>query len=370
MKIIYIVDFSIEGNSGKNKATREKSLALEKIVGSENFVFIYPKSKEGFFVKSLFRILLDFKVFFKTFFLSPEYVVIQRVVFLPLSRLLFYLKRQIVVSEFHADMRDEIPHLNKSSIIKKLLYVISCFFDLNYKWSSGIIYNHPYLQQKFSAIYKVSSIYSYNGSNCKDFYPIETNIAREKLEIHLEYQVYLFLGSVSQWHGVDYLIDVFNEKIIQQEKNIFLYVVGVKDNDYASSLRAKIINDNIKFIPAVDNELAKYYINAATYCLLPVKQIRISPGSPLKLYDYIACGKPIISQKEVAGYSDEIEQHQLGFTTDFTNAPQSALDIINISKLDVQKFYKNNLDVAINKTNWQSRMNNWVTFIQSLKKPC
>lgn len=44
--------------------------------------------------------------------------------------------------------------------------------------------------------------------------------------------VFLFLGSVSQWHGVDYLINVFNQKNIKDRNDVFLYIVGGKDNSY------------------------------------------------------------------------------------------------------------------------------------------
>src|SRR5690554_1143694 len=114
MNIIYIVGFPIDGNSGKNKATREKARVLQNLIGKEKFCFLSSKKKTSIWSKFLNIFVFDIFVAYKVLRLKRNSVVIQRVSFMPLSRLIQYLKNMIVISEFHADLKDEIPHLNKN----------------------------------------------------------------------------------------------------------------------------------------------------------------------------------------------------------------------------------------------------------------
>src|SRR5690606_12384358 len=234
--------------------------------------------------------------------------------------------------------------------------------------SHGIIYNHPYLKSKSDSVYHKPSIYSYNGSNYSDYFYMDQRLARNNLNISQDAVVFLFLGSVSQWHGVDYLINIFNEESIKLQPNFRLYIVGAKDNDYTDDLKQKAENESIIFIPPVDTVTANEYINASDFCMLPVKQVRTSPGSPLKLYDYIACGKPVIAQENLLGYSDEVEKYNLGYTIDFTDTKSGAEKLNEIvkglSKEMKLYFMENNRDIALKKVSWEKRMDEWCEFLR------
>jgi glycosyltransferase involved in cell wall biosynthesis len=368
MKIVYIVDFSVEGNSGKHKATREKALALKALLGDDNVDFYYPKGSKKGISKYLGSMVFDIRLFYKLLFRKGDYKVVMRVLFLPLTRILFYIKGVPVVCEFHADFKEEIPLLNKNGFEKKLLYILSFFFNLNFKLSNGLIFNHPYLKNKFDPILKKKSIYSYNGSNHKDFKALDMQESRTKIGIGQNELVFLFLGSVSQWHGVDYLIDMFNEPSIIANPNIYLYIVGGKRNAYVEGLIKSSRNSNIIFKDPVPSNIAELYINASDYCMLPVKHNRTSPGSPLKLYDYISCGKPVITQENMAGYSDEVLNYNLGFVTDLTQPEAAAKEILRIAQSTTTDSFKdNNIDVAVNKVSWLQRMKAWVLFIKDIE---
>ena len=63
-------------------------------------------------------------------------------------------------------------------------------------------------------------------------------------------------------------------------------------------------------------------IIAADACLLPVKNNRISPGSPLKLYDYISNNKPVIAE-DIIGYSDEVLKYNFGLSVNFEKTKET-----------------------------------------------
>ncbi|WP_312185335.1 glycosyltransferase [Sphingobacterium sp.] len=368
MKIKYLIDFSIEGNSGKNKATKEKANALMNIIGESNFTLISNNKAQSFLGKISNKIFFDLKVFFKLLFVKGDYVIVQRVLFMPFTRFLFMCKNILVVTEFHADFKEEIPLLNKSAIEKRFLKFASFFYNFNYKISDAIIYNHPYLKDKFDPIFRKPSIYSFNGSNTNCFFPMEISTARERLGIPNNEIICLFLGSVSQWHGVDYLISLFQKSYYRDGKDVKLYVVGAKTNDYTKTLMESANKSNVTFVPPVNNEDAMLYINSADLCMLPVKSNRTSPGSPLKLYDYISCGKPVLTQKMIAGYADEVENYGLGWTIDFTDYKKASEEFEKILKSSSFDFVKNNRFVAEEKLNWRMRMTKWIEFIEGINK--
>ena len=144
-------------------------------------------------------------------------------------------------------------------------------------------------------------------------------------------------------------------------------MVGGKNNTYFNTLKDEYKSDNIIFTGQVPIKKAKYYINASLICFLPTSNNRTSPGSPLKLYDYIACGKPIITQKETNGYSDIIDRYDLGITCDF-NKTNNAVEKINsfYKNLNINYYKKNNREVAENKLNWSNVIDKWLDFANEL----
>lgn len=366
-KIVYIVDFPIDISSGKSKATREKAATLREIIGSDEFMLFSVSNHRNIFLKIIELIKLDIKCSSSLMFMSDVRAVFQRALFLPLTFLVQRIKKINVINEFHTDLKDEIPHLNKSRLEKFILKILANLSNANIKLGRGVIYNHPILKEKFDPVFMLPSIYSYNGSNEKDFFPEDKIEARKKLNINPDIEVCLFLGAASKWHGVEYLVEIFNRSRIQQRKSLFLYIVGVEDEAYLKHLKNMLENPNIFIIPPVNTEMARSYINASDYCLLPVNQIRVSPGSPLKLYDYISCGKAIVSQSDLLGYSDEVERYDLGYTLDFRKVDKSSVELLSIVE-ESRDFFNNNIKVAREYVSWNVRMKQWIKFADSLNQ--
>src|SRR5690606_4830920 len=103
-------------------------------------------------------------------------------------------------------------------------------------------------------------------------------------------RIVVFVGAASKWHGVEYLVELQRE-FDQRGENIKVVVGGGDIAEFDKEGRC------INFTPLGDQGCAEL-IRAADFCLLPVKQNRLSPGSPLKLYDYIANERLVFAQKE------------------------------------------------------------------------
>jgi hypothetical protein len=70
------------------------------------------------------------------------------------------------------------------------------------------------------------------------------------------------------------------------------------------------------------------------------------------------------------GYSDEIENYDLGYTLDFRLPEQAAFNLISYTLLlQDEYFLVNNRKVAVTKVSWSNRIDNWHSFILSFYSP-
>jgi len=275
--------------------------------------------------------------------------------------------------EIHADILDENLILFKDSQVKKFLSLVWHKYNLFFfRRADGLIFNNPLLEKYFKHNYlskTMKTISVHNGCDPEFFYPIEKQQARKKLNLSAEVTYLLFIGSLSRWHGVEHLIKTYgyirNNCAVD---NIKLLVVGGYIKDYLNELKENSANSDIVFRGEVAKEEALYYINAADICLLPVSKIRISPGSPLKLFDYAACGKPIIAQKNTVGYSDLVEEFDLGISCDFTDNAGAAKIIIDyINNYNEDYYRQHNREIAENYFSWEKVLLKWLDFCVAIK---
>lgn len=363
-KIIYITGYNVAKNSGRAKATREKAAALKALVVHDRFAFIYPgtsRSRLLAYVKALF---FDIVVLRRLFFVDKNARIIQRTTFLPLTNIYLKIRGVRIIYELHTDFKDEIKHYQVSSIEKLVLYAYVFVEKFNLWIADGIIYNHPVLQQLMQNKYRKPSVFTYNGADPRFFLPMDMHQCRKKLGLHDNVTYYLFAGSLAKWRGVDLLIDIFKNNMQEDQK---LLIVGNVNHLYgkelvrmASGARNIIFKDEVTVSEIVE------WINAADVCLVPVNPVLPSPGNPLKLYDYISCGKPVAGQENVIGCADEIVKYDVGIVTDFFNAPRAASELrVFASQLDAKHFTQHNRKVALTEIAWEKRMSIWLEFLQA-----
>lgn len=373
--IDYSVSFQVEdGVGGKRKASLNKSQQMERL--SKNFRFVslnktlakiigvYFAAVWTEFAHSITIVFRKEKpdiIFSRTFF-GFFYNILSRIYFLK------------VVREVHTEFNDDSKIIFKKNIIKKKLGVLVNYFEVkSLKKADGIIFNNPDLEDYFIETYgleKQKTISIYNACDPDEFFPGDKLEARNKLGLtHLPGDVLLlFIGSAIQWHGLEYLIEVF--RIIQKSHpNYYLYIVGLTDSEYNLFLKREYEDvENLKLIDRVPTEAARLYINASDICMVTTAKILISQGSPTKLYDFIACGKPVISQKNVRGYGSVVDEHGLGCSIDFMNPVEAASDVIEFVKnTDLEKLAVHNRKKAVEELNWENVIKNWIRFANQLK---
>jgi len=370
MIIDYVISIPLNEISGKSKATLEKIDALIRSDNEVRVFYLKPTSSKS--AKLLSMLILEINYFIKTSLSKnkPD-LVFTRSYFCFGTWLVERLYSAKVIREVHANFYDEAKILFEDQPIKlafSKLYEAYINYFINS--SSGVIFNNPLLEGYYKrhilkSTVKTTSIY--NGANTDLFKPRPIDEARNALDYKFEAKKkhLLFLGSVSKWHGVEHLLNTFRE-LEQERDDVVLLIVGGGNQDYLTKLENNYCDlKNIVFIGPVPTDKAERYINSADACVLPSANNRVSPGSPLKLYDYAACGKPIISQENLPGYSDVIETHDLGTTVDYMN-PKSAAKKIStyIDTYDCNRILKHNRDVTLTKLSWDIVIKHWLEFSQ------
>jgi glycosyltransferase involved in cell wall biosynthesis len=125
---------------------------------------------------------------------------------------------------------------------------------------------------------------------------------RMKLGIKNSDKVIGYVGTFQDWHGVDVLLSA--AKYIQERgKGVKLILVGPYSRDYVESAKRLGVFEACRFVGSINYSEVPAYINACDLMAAPYNP-NANPlrrtygiGSPLKLFEYMACEKPIISTK-------------------------------------------------------------------------
>jgi glycosyltransferase involved in cell wall biosynthesis len=143
-----------------------------------------------------------------------------------------------------------------------------------------------------------------NGVNMKRFYPItdETLLLnwRKKLEISKEETTITFVGNLAPWQGVDVLVQS-GFLLLKTNRNVKFLIVG--EGILKNSLVEKVMNTGYEkqfiFTGMVPYDDIPLLINISDICVAPFisRRNRTTGVSPLKVFEYMACGKPVVCSK-------------------------------------------------------------------------
>ena len=196
-----------------------------------------------------------------------------------------------------------------------------------------------------------------NGTNVDIFHPMDKKRSREKLDIPLESTVLCFVGSLRPWHGVENIIEILPE-LINRIPDLRLMVVG--DGPLMKTLKQQVkalsIGQRVIFTGKIRREKVPLYINNSDICVAPFDSERnkVTGLSPLKVFDYMACGKPIIAT-DVGGLGKLIEKYSVGIVISPGNPVELAEAILHLTsdKELQEKLGRAGREIAVGKFSWQ-----------------
>ena len=214
---------------------------------------------------------------------------------------------------------------------KLLVVLLRLFQKINMSLASKIITVTEVIKQDITNKYGVPSDkieIVKNGIDPKLFKPLEKKEIRD-LGFEGNDHYVGFVGRLFPWHGLEYLVKSA-PLILKEVRNLKFIIVGEGRKESLIQLieDLKLDNDFI-FTGEVAFDLVPKYINLFDIGVVFFKPVRKNPGDPMKLYEYLACGKPVVASN-VEGYGDFAEDIGAGISVDSSDPRALAEAIVKL----------------------------------------
>lgn len=292
LQILYTVDALGQNGVQVELVTPPGRRKPEAILGRPMSERIHPRpvtAKPGFpgfrsnrpFYHAATRLLRDLKVdavLVRNLKLAEH--LLRRVPEIPL----FFETHELFAQSF----REEHPRM--SFLKRRKLAALSRRENFVYRHAHGLIALTPLLIEDIRREYAIDTpaIVAPDGVDLEQAQP-------PSVPVKNQVPILLYLGSLHPWKGVDTLI----RAIPYVTGPAILHIVGGNQKRIGelSSLAAELgVSQRVVFAGSVDPGRRFEWIHRADICLLPLTETSIASRytSPLKLFEYMAAGKPVI----------------------------------------------------------------------------
>jgi len=238
-----------------------------------------------------------------------------------------------------------------------ILLLIDLLRNINFKFSDKIITVTETLKDILSSKYKISpdkiSIVN-NGIDPEVFKPLDkTNVCKD---LNLDSQKFYvgFLGGLFPWHGLDKLVKSAPTVLEKYPQVKFIIAGHGPEEDKLITLVEELgLIESFIFYKEIPFDLVPKYLNIFDICILFFASIRKNMGNPIKLYEYLACGKPVIASN-LPEYGLFLEKIEAGIAVDSNNPSSIAEALIKITEDRPlrEKMSINAREVVVNNFTW------------------
>jgi glycosyltransferase involved in cell wall biosynthesis len=206
-----------------------------------------------------------------------------------------------------------------------------------------------------------------NGVDCKVFAPTHRIEARKRLGLPLGIPVMVYVGSFILWQGLVTLIEASKLVVLEHPDSVFLLVGdGPLREPLVKAVQSIGLQNNFIFTGEVMHREIPEYISSSDICLAPFTRARNEATglSPLKIFEYMACGRAVITTK-VAGVSELVTESKAGLVVPPDNPLKFAEGILYLLEhRDCRESYERNARLAALKRDWSSLSKGLLSFMQ------
>jgi glycosyltransferase involved in cell wall biosynthesis len=321
------------------------------------FKFLTRKEKSYFLSSillflSLFKILRQYDIIYARDFHTVMIALLPRLIF-----------KKKLVFEINGIANEE-QRLKSHSILNQVFsFSIQKAESIATKCSDSIVSVTPqiaiYLTHFFHCPPEKMEVIG-NGVNTKKFQPIYDEALlwswRKRLGITKGDVVIAFVGNLAPWQGVNILIESAFHLLVNHENLKFL-IVG--EGLLKGSLLKRVSNSKNEkyfiFTGMIQYENIPILINLADICAAPFisRRNRTTGVSPLKVFEYMACGKPIVCSR-IEGL-EFIEQEGVGRLIPPEDVMSLQKELIDLIKNPQKRIMMGNkgLQIAREKFDWE-----------------
>jgi glycosyltransferase involved in cell wall biosynthesis len=262
-----------------------------------------------------------------------------------------------LVKEVNGIVAKELKVRLGKSVPDMALGIIDRIERFNMPRADRIIVVTPRLKEVLRAEYgvpenKIAVIE--NGANTELFKPGDAQGARRELNLSQSDNYICFVGSLARWQGLEYLINAL-PRVLQACPNTRLLVVG--DGEMKTELvelaRHLDLANKVIFTGRVSYPDVPTFINASDVCVVPKKPMGTG-FSPLKLCEYMACGRPVVATR-TDGF-EILEENNAGLLVNPENSQEFGDAIINLLRNPElrKQMGENGREYVVENRSWQS----------------
>ena len=386
MKILFIVYSDLSFETGQKTHIKELIQNLEKNGNSITLIcrkgyieglnvsksYWYNYSKVNNFLGNLFKYLSSLILFFFRIVTNIKDADIIYFRNYKLGFFIAFLKRifrKKTIFEANGLESLELQLSETNILIKTLSKIYKLTEMIALKDSDKIISVTENLKDIFMRKYRIEEkniVVINNGVNIDLFKPMETKKAIADLKLNENNYYVCFTGYLTPWQGVEYLVKAapLVSKAIPLTK--FLIIGnGPMKKDLKNLISKTIASDKFIFTGMVPHEDVPKYINASDVCVAPfIRERNEKIGlSPLKIYEYAACGKPIITS--IIPNLEFIEEFNTGIMVESCMPMKIASAIIELLKNP-----KLRLEMGENGREYVEKNHSWENIAEMVEKVC
>ena len=169
-----------------------------------------------------------------------------------------------------------------------------------------------------------------NGVDEDRFHPQSHDAARTALGLPVEGLSIGFVGGFFPWHGLETLIEAVPFVHAKVPSATFLLVgEGQTKPALEQLVQQRGLTETVRFVGRADWAQVPTWIAACDVCVVLHRQIRSYPGDSMKLWEYLSCGRPVVTTIG-PGYGETVEAIGCGLAAKPDHAQDVARQLIRL----------------------------------------
>lgn len=265
------------------------------------------------------------------------------------------LKHAAIVVDVSDTEREALSSVPMNGLLRSVLYrTLGTITSLLYNNVDAIIGYTQSTKRIISAYTKKNIRVLYNVVDTRQFTPMSKQEAIDSLASRLpqfrtlkDKFVVLYAGIMGPLQDLERVIDA--AKCVTSDKITFLLVGEGEDKARLKNLANKLERQNVMFINNQPWELMARITNCADLCLLPLRTEKmLGTVLPKKVFEYAACGKPIVSFCPNGEVTTLVEKWQAGVVVDPGQPRElaSSIESLSSNKPQLETMSRNSREMA------------------------